>query len=264
MFVGARPWQILKHEPSPEVDPELEVPIDIELNSDFFGDEYEGEDSAIQFTFNELWTALPLPIKRIATMVALDMAAGMMLQETFYLNVKQTKFGQEGTQLIQTIADSTEKLLAQVIERPYKRIYEHSGATELQRIIYNFRNWKMLYPQSEPRPSWFTVPITAITHIMDIPIGSGDDEFPFAILLGLSGFSCYGERAPLGRTGSLAIYFNEYVSDMTHYIYSSMSPEMAIGIRDCMEPWINIWWQEVLDVLAFVIPEYKGRVFRAR
>ncbi len=241
--VGARPWQTLPSEPTPEVDPELEVPIRI----DFAEHEYGVE---VHFIFTQLWRDLPPAVHRIAAAVALDMAAGNMVQQAFYLDRSRSRFGIKGTKNVQEFSAQIERLMRTIIDNPHKvlkwTLIEEGFPSVVERPYAPtfFPGWRYRQP--------YAGVYEALYHLIE----EGDPES--AIVEALATLECYSPEGPLANT-SLDPRRMRY-----RYIYDFDDLETAQWVQQCMEPWINIWWQEVLDTLAFQIPEAKprGRFFK--
>lgn len=279
MWVGARPWQVVSSEPPPEVDPDLAVPIDVEVLLDYV-DMSDPEEllavPAVRFVFNGIWRKLPIAIQRMATVIALDMAAGNMVQKAFYLDAERPEpereqFGKRGTARIQKIATAIEKFTQAVLRNPHYRLENYAEASELAETIRE--SFSDLWPSRHRRLAYFTGTATAAQTAAWPPdwimVHGEQISMHSSILLALSTLQCHESTGPLAPTSSLwnhwmydGLYEEPYEPYENEDLYTFLTPEMAIGVRDCMEPWINIWWQEVLDTIAFIRPKGGSRVFR--
>lgn len=248
--VGARPWQILHpSEPAPEYDPELELPIDIDV--------VHYRRPVTVFQFNALWESLSKAEKRIAAVVALDMAAGDVIRFGFFTDEARERFDQGGSEVILQLTRYIEGLRDRVTENPHRATFNSEEIS-----TFWVRNPEVfLLPDEDVARQ----PYASLRHALTLFIE--EQNLERTILQSLATFDCHGPYGPLEYTEHLPL---DPVS-RTSYRVEEWPPVLqeqgwepaGEWLTDCLEPWINIWWQEVLDTLAFVIPKAKGRIFRA-
>ncbi len=226
--VGARPWQILPSEPAPEYDPELEVPIQIEISPE--------DPRVVEIHFLKMWRQLPPAVRRIAIAVGLDMATANMTLAF------PTKIG---TTAHQNMAAVMERITESIIARPH----DTAVSTELGNQYHDALG-------EEQRRRGPAQPYNAVIWAFDhLVTGFWND----ALLTALSSF-CHEPYGPLSSTTSLNDSQLLFGSGTIRF-YAFNPSETANALVGCMRHWFNIWWQEALDALAFEAPK-GGRRFK--
>lgn len=230
MLVGARPWQVLyPSEPSPEYDPELEVPLLVRPS-------LSNTELHVNVDVLPLWGNLPRAIQRISAAIALDMALVNM----------------EGHSVYGEAIAPLEELTKAIINRPHEPLWSESFFVEAFDLI----------------PPEFRDPENPYRNIFDAVEQFFDGLLLNSAISSLITF-CYSPLGPLDSLSVLSPNLGNIETAHLFVVYHDVSfyqefyqESDADELGRCLTHWINIWWQEVVDTLAFVIPESKGRIFR--
>ncbi len=223
--VGARPWQITPSQPVLRVSSEVQAPVAITV-----------EGNRVRFEFLPEWDQLPQWIKRVAAAVAIDMATvtvfGPTEQHLEEMQEDEDEMPEDPREFIEGAAHSIEEFAQKIIDNPTEVPEE---AEHFAGIALGYGNLGYVRPSSIA---------TAIAWVIN-------DWTESAILEALSSFECYEPLGPIPAGEDLEFYYN---SDMPELSFSWRFPNPRnnpAAVRDCMEPWLNIWWQEVLHTIAF-------------
>jgi hypothetical protein len=211
LSVGARPWQITPSQPILQVSPKIMEPVTIVAGYT----SVPPVEGFVRFAFHPEWEQLPQWIKRVAAAIAIDMTTVAVFDTT------ERHFSLEEMQEAHQIAYRVEEFAQQIIDNP----------TEMPNLVVD--NWEG--DLSHIRPSSI---YTAINSLMF-------DRTESAILEALSSFECYEPLGPIPAEADLEDYSN---GNRSGWRFTISNPE---ALRDCMKPWLNIWWQEVLHTIAF-------------
>ncbi len=227
MFVGARPWQILYDQPTLRAAPEIRPPV----SSSIIRDEYN--DAIILFEFLPQWKELPKFIQRIGAAVAVDMATVNLIRSPTMLDPRANRN-------LEVTAGLIEQLMRLIIDNP-----EHTLGSLRDRLPNAIDQIRV--PDRQPYEAVYT----ALNFLLN-------DWLESAILRAISSFQCYEPVGPLGpyeRPLGPHDDLEDYLRDYEFTTYSFVDPDLARDVQACMTPWFNIWWQEVLNTLAFRMPE---------
>lgn len=238
--IGTRPWQILPHlpVPEPEID-EDDVPIQV-----WTGDDFYVERLHVGY---ENWNALPPAIQRIGAAVALDMSLDN-LDKPYYKNREGSEILLGVTRACQDFKPLVQTFVDWILDNPSKASLpiELSRRLTLNECTRSWRNTALRFRYQINKPFDAT---QQVTH--DLLLSYTLKSVAWLRTATFEGINALG----CSTLGEQFDYPNAQWLGTGRYLWQGQTQTDAVDYAYCLTEALQLWWQEVQNVLAFDIPE---------